>query len=231
MVDSSVGGKTAVNHAAGKNLIGAFYQPSLVVIDPEVLRSLPPRELTQSWAEVVKHAIIQPSTPGGERADLAVFLERNRHSVDEVSGRAMTYLIRRNVQLKAAVVEADERESSLRAILNYGHTIGHAIEAAEYRYLHGEAIAVGMRAANRIARLIDMIDEERERAINRLIDTYGLPPRAEFDVDAVREKMRRDKKQVAGTQKWVLPTRSAGVEIVTGIPDDIVDAALRSVTG
>jgi 3-dehydroquinate synthetase len=142
----------------------------------------------------------------------------------------MTYLIRRNVRLKAAVVEADEREASLRAILNYGHTIGHAIEAAEYRYLHGEAIAVGMRAANRIARLNDMIDEEREQAINLLIGAYGLPARAEFDADAVREKMRSDKKQVAGTQKWVLPGSSAGVEIVTGVPTEIIDEALESIS-
>jgi shikimate kinase/3-dehydroquinate synthase len=229
MVDSSVGGKTAVNHSAGKNLIGVFYQPPLVVIDPEMLHSLPPRELTQSWAEIVKHALIQPSTPGGQRADLARFLNRNRLAVGDLSGPAMTYLIRRNVQLKASVVEADEREASLRAILNYGHTIGHAIEAAEYRYLHGEAIAVGMRAANRIARLSDMIDDEREWTMNRLIENYGLPAAAEFDVETVREKMRSDKKQVAGTQKWVLPTGSAGVQITTAIPDEVISEAIESI--
>jgi 3-dehydroquinate synthetase len=177
----------------------------------------------------VKHALVQPSTPGGQRADLARFLNRNRLAVGDLSGPAMTYLIRRNVQLKASVVEADEREASLRAILNYGHTIGHAIEAAEYRYLHGEAIAVGMRAANRIARLSDMIDDEREWTMNRLIENYGLPAAAEFDVETVREKMRSDKKQVAGTQKWVLPTGSAGVQITTGIPDEVIAEAIESI--
>ena len=143
MVDSSVGGKTGVNHPTGKNMIGAFYQPPLVLADPELLRTLPKRELTQGWAEVVKHAVIQPSTPDRYRSDLFAFLQRNRANLAELREPALTYAIRRNIALKASVVEADEREANLRAVLNYGHTIGHAIEAAEYRYLHGEAISVG----------------------------------------------------------------------------------------
>ena len=229
MVDSSVGGKTAVNHTAGKNLIGTFYQPPLVIIDPELLQTLPPRELTQSWAEVVKHAIIQPSTPGGDRADLFESLERNRRALAHVTGPAMTYLVRRNVQLKASVVEADERESSLRAILNYGHTIGHAIEAAEYRYLHGEAIAVGMRAANRMSHLTGRIDSNGECRLNALIESYGLPASADFNPETVTHKMESDKKREAGTQKWVLPIGAGGVEVATGIADEIVDRAIGSV--
>jgi len=115
MVDSSVGGKTGINQAAGKNLIGAFYQPPIVLIDPEFLKTLPIRELRSGWSEIVKHAFIQPSTPGGERADLLRFLERNVQALNRLDEPAITYAIRRNVALKAAVVEADERETGIRA--------------------------------------------------------------------------------------------------------------------
>jgi shikimate kinase/3-dehydroquinate synthase len=226
MVDSSVGGKTGVNHPAGKNLIGAFYQPPLVLVDPELLRTLPARELTQGWAEVVKHAVIQPSTPDRHRSDLFAFLERNRANLRALSEPATRYAIRRNIALKASVVQADERESSLRAILNYGHTIGHAIEAAEYRYLHGEAISVGMRAANRIALLEGRIGERREQSIADLLTGYGLPSRARFDPATVRDRMKSDKKSTAGRQTWVLPTGADGVELITGIGDETINHAL-----
>ena len=229
MVDSSVGGKTGINHPVGKNLIGAFYQPALVLIDPSFLRTLPPRELRQSWAEVVKHAIIQPSTPDPLRDDLIRLMERNRRALGTMDGLAMIQLIRRNVVLKASVVEADEREASLRAILNYGHTIGHAIEAAEYRYLHGEAIAVGMHAANRIARLSGRIDSEIEAGLNALIAAFGLPSHASFDPGVVFEKMTSDKKNSGGIQTWVLPRSEGGVELVKGIDPQLVNDALSSV--
>jgi shikimate kinase / 3-dehydroquinate synthase len=226
MVDSSVGGKTGVNHATGKNLIGAFYQPPLVLADPELLRTLPDRELTQGWAEVVKHAVIQSSTPDRFRADLVTFLKRNRANLVALREPALAYAIRRNIALKASVVEADEREANLRAILNYGHTIGHAIEAAEYRYLHGEAISVGIHAANRIAALEGRIDEEREREIAALLAAFGLPAKASFDPDVVRVRMKSDKKSTAGRQTWVLPTGTHGVELVTEVSDSLVDTAL-----
>jgi shikimate kinase/3-dehydroquinate synthase len=229
MVDSSVGGKTGVNHPAGKNLIGAFYQPPLVIVDPDLLRTLPPRELAQGWAEVVKHAVIQPSTPDRFQSDLFRFLERNRANLLALREPATTYAIRRNIALKASVVEADERESSLRAILNYGHTIGHAIEAAEYRYLHGEAVSVGIHAANRIALLEGRITEEQERSIGNLLAAFGLPSRAEFDPATVRDRMKSDKKSTAGRQTWVLPTSSGGIELVAGISDETIDAALHFV--
>lgn len=229
MVDSSVGGKTGVNHSTGKNLIGSFYQPHLVLIDPELLRTLPPRELNQGWAEVVKHAFIQPSTPDSLRHDLAGLLERSVDSLLALREPATSYLITRNVQIKASVVRADERESSLRAILNFGHTIGHAIEAAEYRYLHGEAVAVGMRAAIRIAELQRMIDEPRAREMVDLILRFGLPVTAQFDPELVLERMKSDKKSVAGQQTWVLPVQSGGVELVAGIDQETLRAALESV--
>ena len=226
MVDSSVGGKTGVNHATGKNMIGAFYQPPLVLADPELLRTLPKRELTQGWAEVVKHAVIQPSTPDRYRSDLFAFLQRNRANLAELREPALTYAIGRNIALKASVVEADEREANLRAVLNYGHTIGHAIEAAEYRYLHGEAISVGIHAANRIALLEGRITEQREQEIADLLTAFGLPSRASFEPGVVRDRMKRDKKSTAGRQTWVLPKGSRGVELVTDIGDKTIDSAL-----
>ncbi len=229
MVDSSVGGKTGVNHATGKNLIGTFYQPQIVAIDPDVLQTLPKRELNQGWAEVVKHAIIQPSTPDRYRSDLIPLLERNRANLMGLQEPAISYAIARNVALKASVVAKDERESSLRAILNYGHTIGHAIEAAEYRYLHGEAISVGLHAANHIARLEGAIDEQTERRLNALIESFDLPAKAEFDTAVVLEKMKSDKKSVRGSQTWVLPVQAGGVELVTGIEQTTIDQALNHV--
>jgi len=226
MVDSSVGGKTGVNHPTGKNLIGAFYQPPLVLADPELLRTLPERELTQGWAEVVKHSVIQPSTPDRYGSDLFAFLQRNRANLADLREPALTYAIRRNIALKASVVEADEREANLRAILNYGHTIGHAIEAAEYRYLHGEAISVGIHAANRIARLEGRITEEREQEIADLLTAFGLPSRASFEPSVVRDRMQSDKKSTAGHQTWVLPNGSKEVDLVTGIGDETIDSAL-----
>lgn len=227
MVDSSVGGKTGVNLPSGKNLAGAFYQPPLVLIDPAFLRTLPQRELTASWAEVVKHAIIQPSTPGGHRADLMPFLEQNGPALRSLREPALTHLIRRNVALKAVVVEADEREANLRAILNYGHTIGHGIEAAGYSYLHGEAIAVGMRAAGWIARELGRVDEATLARHGRLLDSFALPSRAPVDPALVIAKMRTDKKRAAGAQQWILAERKGGVSITADVPLELVEAAIR----
>ncbi len=230
MVDSSAGGKTGINHRAGKNLIGAFYQPPLVAIDPALLATLPPRERTSGWAEIVKHAVIQPSTPAGDRADLLGFLERNSKSL--LAGRepATTYLIRRNVALKAAVVEADERETGIRAYLNFGHTLGHAIEASGYAYMHGEAVAVGMRAAMRIGERQGSVDATTVARIDALLDCFGLPATVEVDRADVLRRIGSDKKRTAGVQRWVLPVRAGGVAIRTDVPPDIVESALRAVS-
>jgi len=229
MVDSSVGGKTGINHAAGKNLIGAFYQPSEVVIDPELLQTLPPRELRSGWAEIIKHGVIEPSTPGGECPVLYDALERNAPALAVLSSPLTAWLIRRNVSLKAAVVQADERESGIRAYLNFGHTIGHGVEAAGYSLLHGEAVAVGMGAAMSIARDLDMVDARDEARLLRLISRFGLPSTAAVAPDVVREKMASDKKKAAGTQKWVLPLRAGGVTIRTDVPADVVTRAIARV--
>jgi 3-dehydroquinate synthetase len=230
MVDSSIGGKTGINHRTGKNLIGAFYQPPIVVIDPELLRTLPKRELTASWAEIVKHAEIQPSSPGGERADLLAFLERNGNRLRRLESPATTYAIERNVRLKAAVVEADERETGIRAYLNFGHTLGHAIEASDYRLLHGEAISVGMRAAMRIGLRMEMIGPGDVTRLDALLDAFELPATASSDRETVLAKMGSDKKRVDGRQRWVLPLAEGGVTLRSDIPEFVVLDALREVT-
>ncbi|MGH2535664.1 MAG: 3-dehydroquinate synthase [Thermomicrobiales bacterium] len=229
MVDSSVGGKTGVNHRAGKNLIGAFYQPPLVVVDPALLGTLPKRELDSGWAEVLKHGVIQPSTPQGECGDLLSFYERNAERLIHLGEPALTYAIRRNVALKAAVVEADERESGIRAYLNFGHTLGHAIEAAEYRYLHGEAIAAGMRAAFRIGQELGTVNSAAADRIEALIARYGLPTEVEVDEERVLSLVGSDKKRAAGNIRWVLPLDEGGVTIRDNVPDAIVRAALAVV--
>ncbi len=217
MVDSSVGGKTGINHPAGKNLIGAFYQPPLVLIDPDFLRTLPPRELRQGWAEVVKHAIIQPSTPAGDAADLEDFLLRNRRQLTGLRNPAITYALRRNVELKSRVVEADERESGMRALLNFGHTVGHAIEASDYRHMHGEAVSIGIHAASRLSELEGRVPGARVEAITNLLQSYDLPVRGSFDPARVVELIGSDKKRAGGRLRWVLPTDD-GVVVRDDVP-------------
>lgn len=230
MVDSSVGGKTGINHAAGKNLIGAYYQPPEVVIDPELLATLPIRERRSGWAEIVKHGVIEASTPGGMPPVLFDVLERNATALSSLAPPLTPWVIRRNVSLKAAVVEADEREAGIRAHLNFGHTIGHGIEAAGYSLLHGEAVAVGMAAALAIARELELIDAAFEQRVRDVIDAYGLPLHADVDPRTVREKMSSDKKRAAGKQRWVLPVQGGGVVLTGDVPDDCVIRAIARVT-
>jgi 3-dehydroquinate synthase len=229
MVDSSVGGKTGINHPTGKNLIGAFYQPPLVLIDPDFLDTLPPRELQQGWAEVIKHAIIQPSTPAGEPADLEDFLIRNQRQLTELRNPALSYALRRNVELKSRVVEADERESGVRAYLNFGHTVGHAIEASDYRHMHGEAIAIGMHAASRISELEGRVSEQRADAIVALLQSYGLPTSGPFDPNRVLDLIGSDKKRVGGLTSWVLLEPRGGVSISRDVPARHVAEAIDRV--
>lgn len=228
-VDSSVGGKTGINHPAGKNLVGAFLQPPLVVIDTTLLKTAPPRELRSGWAEIVKHGIIQRSTPGGERNDLGRFLARNADRLSRLEEPTLAYLIRRNVALKAAVVEADERETGMRAYLNFGHTLGHAIEASDYALLHGEAIALGMRAAARIGVAMGTCDEATAAAIDAGLDRFGLPARHGLDPARLVALIGSDKKRSSGRQRWVLPLTGGGVEIRDDVPASAVEAGLDAV--
>jgi 3-dehydroquinate synthase len=197
MVDAAVGGKTGIDHARGKNMIGAFAQPRAVVVDPLVLSTLPDRQLRNGWAELVKHGLIFDGVLFAE-------LQRSAGATPPVPTAAQ---IARSVAIKAEVVSADEREAGLRALLNYGHTIGHAIEAVTgyTRYLHGEAVAIGMHAAGIISvemRLLSPADLDRQQALLR---ACGLPERAPgLDVDAVLAATMSDKKVRSGAVQWVL---------------------------
>jgi 3-dehydroquinate synthetase len=236
MVDSSVGGKTGVNHATGKNLIGAFYQPPLVVVDTALLATLPPRELAEGWAEVIKYGLIERSVPGmeGGAPVLLPWLERETAVLTGGQPDAIAAVVRHCIDLKARVVRADPYERGLRAILNYGHTVGHALEAvAGYgRLLHGEAVAIGMRAAASLAVDLGRCAPallERQQA---LVRQFGLPEAApSIDAAAVWPYMRRDKKASAsGGLRWVLPGEPGLVEIVSGVDEALVQRAVERVT-
>ncbi len=204
-VDSSVGGKVAVNHRFGKNLIGAFYQPQFVLIDTEVLKTLPGRELRAGMAEVIKHALIRDE-------DLFEHLENNIEQLLELSvpPEFLEQLVRRNCHIKAEVVSKDERERGLRAILNYGHTVGHAIEAITdyHRYRHGEAVLLGMIVAARIAFQMKLLAEEEMNRQNRLLKKLGFPPSPPaIPIREIMEKIESDKKVREGHLRFVLLRR------------------------
>jgi 3-dehydroquinate synthase len=219
-VDSSVGGKTGVNHRLGKNMIGTFWQPSLVWIDPDTLKTLPQRELLAGLAEVIKYGIISDE-------ELFIFLENNREKILNLDTDALTHIIIRSCEIKADVVSKDERESGLRAILNYGHTIGHAIETATgyTRFLHGEAVAIGMHLEAKLSHILGIADSRDIRKIKVLLDAYGLP--AEIPSDILTEdlisSMKLDKKAVAGELKIVLPEKIGKVII----QKDVGEKAIR----
>jgi 3-dehydroquinate synthase len=206
-VDSSVGGKTGVNTPEGKNLLGAFHQPGLVIADVDTLKTLPQREFNEGFAEVIKHGAIRD-------AGMFPLIERAR-----ADRRVLGELIARNVAIKARIVEADEFETTgERALLNFGHTIGHAIEAAAGYdgFLHGEAIALGMRAALRLSEDIAGLDRADRSRIEELLDLFDLPRRlpAEIPTAGVMEKLTRDKKFSAGRIRFVL-LRRAGEAFVS----------------
>ncbi|MDP3064239.1 MAG: 3-dehydroquinate synthase family protein, partial [Chloroflexota bacterium] len=201
MVDASIGGKVAVDLPEGKNLVGAFYQPRLVVADPSVLSTLPERARIEGWAEAVKHGLILDEPlfrTFEERADALLALEPD----------ITTQVIRRSMAIKADVVSRDERETTgLRMLLNYGHTIGHTIEvtAGYGRYLHGEAVAIGMMGAALISSRVAGLPPEVVERQRRLLERLRLPTRAEgLDAEAVLAAMALDKKVEAGAIRWVL---------------------------
>jgi 3-dehydroquinate synthase len=210
-VDSSVGGKTGVNHSGGKNLIGAFHQPLAVITDTDSLATLPDRELAAGLAEIIKYGCIW---------DPALFdwLDANMAALKARDPAALTHAIARSCEIKASVVAKDEREHDLRAILNFGHTFGHALEAAtEYRtFLHGEAVAVGMVMAADLSRRLGMIDAAVQERIRAIVARAGLPTVApRIGAAHARELMRMDKKVLAGTVRLVLLER-LGKAVVTG---------------
>ncbi len=221
MVDSAVGGKTGINLPGGKNLIGAFHQPSLVLCDLQMLATLPPREFRAGMAEVIKYGVI---------ADEALFHYCDVRMEQALAGDAATleHLVARCCEIKADVVGQDETESGLRAILNFGHTLGHAIEAvAGYgTYLHGEAISVGMVFAARVSVRQTGLAPEAAEALEMLLKKTGLPVRAPaLAWDELNRVMARDKKSAAGQPRFVLAQRLGQVDY--GIP--VEEALLREV--
>lgn len=221
-VDAATGGKTGVNLASGKNLVGSFHQPQAVLIDPDVLSTLPQREYRAGLFEVIKCGVIR---------DAALFelLERNADHVLAQKPDVVDQLIAAAVRIKAEVVSADERESDLRRILNFGHTIGHAIEAeTEYtRFLHGEAIAWGMLAATRLSAILGLLDESDARRIQTTICSYGpLPSARDLNSDHLIARLGSDKKTVKGKVHFVLPTAIGAVTVRSGISDETIDRAI-----
>jgi 3-dehydroquinate synthase len=220
MVDSSVGGKTGVNAPQGKNLLGAFYQPTLVVTDPLVLRSLPVRELRCGIAECVKHAVIRDES-------LFSFIADNLQNLLDLSVDEMVELVKRNVEIKAEVVTEDEKERGVRAHLNFGHTFGHAIESAGGygSILHGEAVGLGMLAACRAAADFGLCAPDLFSEVEELLEAVGLPIRADLPSNAVlAEAMRHDKKVSDDRIRLVLPLRLGQVEVRDDIPDSCIEA-------
>src|SRR5579875_2477124 len=221
-VDAAIGGKTGVNLAGGKNLVGSFHQPLAVLIDPDVLRTLPEREYRAGLFEVIKCGIIR---------DRSLFDLMDHHAADVLAMKpeVVDQLIAASVRIKAEVVSADERESDLRRILNFGHTVGHAIEAETgyAAFLHGEAVAWGMLAVTRIAELTGALAGSDAERIRSVIRRYGPLPEADgLDPDRLIARMSSDKKTLKGAVHFVLPKRIGEVEIVSGIAPAIVRQAI-----
>ena len=223
-VDSSVGGKTGINLPNAKNMVGAFHQPHYVMIDTDVLNTLPDREYRAGMAEVVKYGFIMDEP----------FLDYIEGQLTEIGNRdpgTLRTIVARCCQLKAEVVRDDEREvSGRRAILNYGHTFGHALEAVlEYEsLLHGEAVAIGMMCAARLAANLGRIPDQLVDRHAKLLAGIGLPTRVPVaNEDALIDRMRHDKKTEYGQLRFVLPTRAGHVELVDGIDEEAVRQALR----
>lgn len=225
-VDSSIGGKTGINLPGGKNLVGSFHQPVLVLADVAALATLDDRQFSSGLAEVVKHAMIRDAALFDLlESDAGKLLARDPATLEEI--------VARNCGVKAAVVSADEREEGLRASLNYGHTVGHAVESvASYGvYTHGEAVALGMAAAAVIARSRSYISDAVVVQQNKLLESFGLPTRLRrpLDADALLEAMRHDKKVLSGRLRFVLPVAIGQTRLVDDVTDDELRRAVSKI--
>jgi 3-dehydroquinate synthase len=242
MVDSALGGKTGVNHPLGKNLIGAFHQPRLVLSDTNTLATLPPRELSAGWAEVIKHGVIrdaglfqqlEQNSEGlisiAHAHDLA---QRQASNVLHTDAWPLSSMIRRAAKVKVDVVNADERETGERMLLNYGHTLGHAVEAAAGygTLLHGEAVAIGMHLEAQLAAHLGMIDTALVARQQALLHAYNLPtsiPQGISD-ERILSLTLRDKKVRAGKIRWALPTALGAAVVRDDVPPELVQALVAS---
>jgi 3-dehydroquinate synthase len=223
-VDASIGGKTGVNLAAGKNLLGTFYHPRVVLIDPAVLKTLPDREFRAGLYEALKCGVI---------GDVELFLrfEQNRAKILKRDPVELEWLIAQSVKLKAEVVSADEREDGLRRVLNLGHTIGHALEAETgyTRLLHGEAVAWGMIAATNIALTVGRTDSVTAGRIADAVLSLGRLPEVNVSASKILARLQADKKTQNGVVHFILPREIGKVEVASDVPDDAVRAAVEEV--
>jgi 3-dehydroquinate synthase len=221
-VDASIGGKTAVNLAAGKNLLGTFYHPRVVLIDPAVLKTLPDREFRAGLYEALKCGII---------GDVELFLrfEQNRAKILKRDPTELEWLIAQSVKLKAEVVSADEREGGLRRVLNLGHTIGHALEAETgyRRLLHGEAVAWGMVAATNIALSVGRTDSVTAGRIADAVLSLGKLPEVNVSARKILARLQTDKKTQNGVVHFILPREIGKVEVATDVPESAVLQAVE----
>lgn len=224
MVDSSIGGKTAIDLPEGKNLVGAFHAPAAVLADPALLATLPARQVSSGLAEVIKTAYLADRDS----------VDQTARSVERVLGRdlgPLTLMVAMSAEMKAAVVSADEREAGLREILNFGHTFGHAYEAARgYAVTHGEAVAIGMIFATALAELLGLSSATLRPRLEEILDRAGLPVRSRIPARAW-SLLARDKKVRAGTVRWILPRRIGRFSEVTGIGQRDLGRAARIVEG
>ena len=227
MVDASIGGKVAVNLSHGKNLVGSFYQPSLVLADVDTLASLGQRELSEGWAEAVKHGLILDP-------ELFDLFEEHAEDLMSLRGDISTSVIRRSMAIKAQVVTEDERETlGRRILLNYGHSIGHALESVTGygHYMHGEAVSVGMMGAGRISQALGLIPPAIVDRQRRVLERFQLPLAAPgIDPDVILDKMTRDKKTEAGALRWVL-LEGVGQSVVRrDVPLELVRETVEELT-
>jgi 3-dehydroquinate synthase len=223
-VDSSIGGKTAVNHPLGKNMIGAFYQPQCVIADTAVLKSLSSRDFRAGLAEIIKYSLIQD-------AKFFDWLTRHMPELLSKSSAVLGEAINRSCEIKSAIVTLDEKELGIRAILNFGHTMGHAIEAfyGFDQWLHGEAVAVGIIVAAQISQAVGMISHENVAQIQQLCRIAGLPTELppECDWTAVKEFLERDKKVVDNSVRWILLEAIGKAVINQEVPLEIVKSSIH----
>lgn len=222
-VDAAVGGKTGANLVGGKNLIGAFHQPLAVLTDPDVLATLPEREYRAGLFEVIKHGVIA-SEP------LFRLMQREQDRVMAREAGAVMEMVAESVRIKCEVVTADEKEMGLRKILNFGHTVGHAMEAeTKYaHFLHGEAVGLGMIAATHLSRLAGRLSDGLCREINEVVYAYGpFPETSMLSVDNLMPRLVKDKKAIQGTVHFVLATGIGSTEVVPGLPAEMVREAIE----
>jgi 3-dehydroquinate synthase len=219
--DSSIGGKTAVNHGQLKNEIGAFYQPRVTISDIAMLKTIPQEELTSGLCEVIKHAVIKDE-------QFFVYLEKNLDLIKALDDNVLEAIVTKSVQIKAEVVESDEKDMGLRNILNFGHTVGHAVESvSNFKIGHGQAVAIGMVAASKIAVELDKMDSENVTRLGKLLKRAGLMTKLpQVEVKKIMQAMQYDKKVQSGKIRFILPESIGEVFISDDVSPAIVEKVL-----